>query len=837
MPRVPPSGFPAVQADTRLGSFRFAGPSPELAAAPGRQLAEYGQAQMRAGSTLTGIATDMNVQDAAEAARVRKEQEKLMLEANRVQVTAAQNRARALANTLRYGDESEPGFLGLTGEAAVSRPDGIPLPQAYVTKLREGLSKIQDALGNDAQKAGFDEWRKSFEVDFQGETMRHTRTEFEKHARSTYEGAVKLDTDEAAKHWMDPTRVRSAIDGVPVPGSQDRYGGVRWNAYQFALAAGKSETEAEYEGKRAASAAHLGVIREALAARNPAYAQAHMDHYKGDMLASDVLTIADDLQRHLDTNMAQRAVQATIKETANRFQPTGMDRLTNIVRELDGETMGRRPDGSPKGMGFLGALPGKDGKVSTELSIRVEINGKEMEAPLLVPTLNKREIDDVLAGRKLDAAIFQKAIDHARTRIAEGKSPFADVNEGAAPLAEMVQKYGNPAQALAAYNAGPDAVDNALKQAGKDGQPDNWVAYLPAETRDYVRRGYDKLLAGGGRPVMPTEMEFTDAAIAKLGPAASPEAIKIVRDEARHQYAAYTRAVKDKGDAVVANAYRELEANGGRFSALPESTRAELMQWAPKDLDNVRNYGARIAKGDDVTDDALYLKLSDKAYLASLSDDAFYRLRPHLSASDFKHFAAQRKQDGGGKAEEIPAGVKRVLDDRITMLGKDPTPKKDDEKAEAGARRRFVDDVILGRQEVLGRQLTDKEVEETIDSLFAKSVPFQNTFMGVTTGKSSERLMGMRADDIPDAARAAIEEDLARRGIADPTDADVLGVYLRRHHTTPPAPKPAPRPVSQARPMPGAAQPAPMGKPLSVPYGTEKGAGTIRPASKPLGSK
>lgn len=789
MPRVPTPGFPAIQADTRLGSFRFAGPSLDLAAAPGRQFEVFGGALQRAGATLTGIATDMNVQDAAEAERVRKDQEKLMLEANRVQVTAAQNRARALANTLRYGYENEPGFLGLTGEAAVSRPDGIPLPQAYATKLREGLSKIQDALGNDAQKAGFGEWRKGFEVDFQGETMRHTRTEFEKHARSTYEGAVKLDADEAAKHWMDPTRVRSAIDGVPVPGSQDRYGGVRWNAYQFALAAGKSETEAEFEGKKAASAAHLGVIREALAARNPAYAQAHMDRYKGDMLASDVLTIADDLQRHIDTSMAQRAVQATIKDTANRFQPTGMDRMVNIVAEIESGGLGDSAV-SPKGAKY---------------------------AMQVMPATAKNP------GFGIKPAAEDTPEEYNRV--------------GREYIGAMVKKYGNPAQALAAYNAGPKAVDSAIKEAERDGVPDNWIAYLPAETRDYVRRGYDKLLAGGGRPVMPTEMEFTDAAVAKLGPAASPEAIKIVRDEARHQYAAYTRAVKDKRDAVVAKAHRELEAIGGRFSALPEGTRAELMQWAPEDLDNVRNYGARIAKGDDVTDDALYLKLSDKAYLASLSDDAFYRLRPHLSASDFKHFAAQRKQEGGSKVEEIPTGVKRVLDDRIVMLGQDPTPKKDDEKAEAGARRRFVDEVILGRQEALGRQLTDKEVEETVDNLFAKSVPFQNTFMGVPTSKSSERLMGMRADDIPDAAREAIEEDLARRGIADPTDADVLGVYLRRHHTTPPAPKPAPRPVSQARPMPGAAQPAPMGKPLPVPYGTEKGSGSIRPASKPLGSK
>lgn len=92
-----------------------------------------------------------------------------------------------------------------------------------------------------------------------------------------------------------------------------------------------------------------------------------------------------------------------------------------------------RPDGSVKSMkGYLGAMERPDGTVSTEISAGFEINGKEMDIPLMVPGLTKEEIDYLLTAdiqgedffKNMPDSIPDKAIEHAKKRMKEGKSVF-----------------------------------------------------------------------------------------------------------------------------------------------------------------------------------------------------------------------------------------------------------------------------------------------------------------------------------------------------------------------------------------------------------------------------
>jgi hypothetical protein len=73
---------------------------------------------------------------------------------------------------------------------------------------------------------------------------------------------------------------------------------------------------------------------------------------------------------------------------------------------------------------------------------------------------------------------------------------------GAAYYKEQLRRFGDPAKAAAAYNAGPGAMRSAEVKARRDGNPDDWVKYLPAETRDYVskfrRKTGDAAASSGG---------------------------------------------------------------------------------------------------------------------------------------------------------------------------------------------------------------------------------------------------------------------------------------------------------------------------------------------------
>ena len=65
-------------------------------------------------------------------------------------------------------------------------------------------------------------------------------------------------------------------------------------------------------------------------------------------------------------------------------------------------------------------------------------------------------------------------------------------------LSAMLQRYGDPAKAWAAYNAGPGRLDEAMRRGGE-----NWLALLPRETQEYVRKNMAQL--GSGQQMSPAQ--------------------------------------------------------------------------------------------------------------------------------------------------------------------------------------------------------------------------------------------------------------------------------------------------------------------------------------------
>lgn len=119
-------------------------------------------------------------------------------------------------------------------------------------------------------------------------------------------------------------------------------------------------------------------------------------------------------------------------------------KAAQITNGLNGNGFGVRPDGTKKGTGWCGVLRNANGDFVTEYSMQsdaVKVDGKRIDFPTLVPGLTAEERQLVLdksAGKEVDAekyaAVEQKAVDHAKKMIAEGKSVWRDSGSGAAHI-------------------------------------------------------------------------------------------------------------------------------------------------------------------------------------------------------------------------------------------------------------------------------------------------------------------------------------------------------------------------------------------------------------------
>lgn len=105
-------------------------------------------------------------------------------------------------------------------------------------------------------------------------------------------------------------------------------------------------------------------------------------------------------------------------------------------RPVDSE---KRLNDTPKGLGYFGAIPTKNGGTMTELSMGTPGDPSETFAPIINPLLSREEIDSLAAGEKPTREIYRKAQMHAKDRIEQGLSPFAGPDE-VRPIPDKIVK-------------------------------------------------------------------------------------------------------------------------------------------------------------------------------------------------------------------------------------------------------------------------------------------------------------------------------------------------------------------------------------------------------------
>lgn len=720
MPRVPTLDAPRVSSSGLPGVRQQAGAGALAAEIGARQSEQFGKNLMSASVAATNIATDMQQQ------------------ANQLRVDDAVNQAKEAALKLTF--DPQAGYTNVKGIQALQRESGQPLATEYGDLLNQQMQTIAEGLGNDAQRLAFRRASQSIGLQFQEQATRYEGEQFRTYAASVREGTIANATNEIGLYYNDPQKIDQNILSIQAA------------VADLGRMKGLSASQIEAQTRKMTSNAHLTALSSALQKNDVAYADAYMRKYAPQMDADDMLRVNGLLTKQMDARLGAAAATATVNRAMPRIMPTPADRLVNLVT-------GSGTQLPPELTQLVAQAESGDRDLNPDGSVVTSAAGAKGRMQVMDAT-----------NRDPGYGVVPARDDSLEERARVGRDYFQ----------AMLREYGgNLTQALAAYNAGPGNVNNALKAADKADDRANWMNYLPkpSETIPYVRGILAKYEAGQGAPAKPTLYELQRNVRDEME-GQSPERIRIALDETARQFEVATKAIKQRDDEAVAGAMRELIANGGRYSELPLAVRAMI---PAGEVDKVITFAGKIAKGEDRTNEAVYQKLAgDPAYLRSLSDNEFFMLRGELSESDFKTFANQRGAAAGRATEKADdlntAAINNTLNNRLATLKIDPSPKDGSGDAvRVGAIRKFVNDAVLSQQKVTGKQMTDRETEEFIDGLFAKSVQFRSFWFGT----SNERMLTLKAGDIPSEVKTALKADFKKNGIDDPTDADLLGAYWR----------------------------------------------------------
>lgn len=690
--------------------------TPQQAAIPGAQAAEFGKSVQSLGNDMGSIAMDMQK------------------EANALRVDDAINKAKEQAMTLTF--DKDVGFQNQRGINALERQSGKPLAEEYGETLQNKIGEISAGLGNDAQRLAFQQRSNDLLTSFKGQAIQHEATQFREYALSVREGTIANRMQEITLNYNNPAVISDALTSIQAA------------TYDQARLLGKSAEWAEAQSRKMTSNALVTAIGAAVDKNDIMYADGLLKKYSKQMDGDDLLRVGGIITKEVDNRVGLSAATNVVQGYSSRISTSDGDRAWNILKGAESGGKQFKEDGTPltSGKGAVGVAQ-------------------------VMPTTGPEAAK--LAGLQWKPELFSRGRTGDPTKDAEA----AAYNEalGRAYFTKQLQDFGgNLAQAYAAYNAGPGATRTAIKEAEKDGT--DWLTKLPAETQKYVAGNMKAYTAGQGNYQKPTLQDIHNTLRQDPALANNPTRLKTAIDESTRQFNDMNAAIKQREEEGVANAMRGLVENGGRWSDLAPALR---MAVPPKEIDNVMNFGARVAKGDDITDKALYQKLAtDNGYLMGLSDNAFYALRSRLSDSDFKEFARERAGKPGKTPDDLNTeAINSTLNDNLRMLKIDPTPKDgSDEAARVGAIRKTVRTQLLLAQQQAGKKFTDAETSNKIQELFAKNQAFRSSVLGVEYG-TSQQLLSMDYSDIPGDIRDNLKKDLKGQGISDPSKAQVLEAY------------------------------------------------------------
>ncbi len=182
---------------------------------------------------------------------------------------------------------------------------------------------------------------------------------------------------------------------------------------------------------------------------------------------------------------------------------TNADGSTEIVPVTTGGVTSKTPPGSAA-LGGQGPIDIND---PVAQQVQAEAHSQGVDPNLAVAVAHAESSFNQAARSPVGAiGVMQLMPDTAKGLGVDPTDAAQNIRGGVRYLGQLIEQFGNPAVAVAAYNWGPENVQNAIDKYGSD-----WFQHAPDETKDYVTKIImgTGVGAGGGNPRIPSAPRAT----------------------------------------------------------------------------------------------------------------------------------------------------------------------------------------------------------------------------------------------------------------------------------------------------------------------------------------
>lgn len=614
--------------------------------------------------------------------------------------------------------DPEKGAIGKKGADAFDLPKRIP------EEFDKEASKIGQGLKTDRQRKAFEELATSRRAQLGGWADRHSTQQRQVYQEGQYNADIDSGLNRAAM-------LASAGDFNT---AKAEVGLMQTRTAGYMRSLGKSEEEIGVAVRNVASKANVTAINVLLEKDRPVEAEKYLKDNAASMNVEDLLRSQAAVGKSVDARVglvtATEIVQNAVKPA---ITPTDSGRLVNLV--MKAESGGQRY--------------GKDGKL------------------LESPKGAKGEMQ-VMDATNLDPGYGVKP--------AKDSSPEERARVGRDYLDAMVKEFkGDIPMALAAYNAGPGAVQKAVEAANKQ-RTSNWLGNMPAETQAYVAKITKEFGQGAGAPAMPTLQDLHAQVRERIG-MDNPQRYKTVIEEVTRQYKDMLDAKKTSEEAVVTGAYDWLVKNKGDFARLPSNLMANL---PPGKVDEVMTFAGKIATGVPVqTDWDTYTQLramatADPAKFGKVDLRTYY---PNIAPAQREQLVDLQTKVKDPKSQPTVmalAGQLSIAHNQLALTGTNNAAKR-------GMFDNAVTQAIADEQADKKRELTFEERDKIIKRL---QLPVEGSSW-FSSSKKLYQVVGTSAEagaklKIEDEDRKLITAALKAEG-QQVTDAAIQARFNLRH--------------------------------------------------------